>query len=135
MISTALLTVSSKNYPGGNALLKLHQLEHLSSPLNIHIDVYSAQTGVSRFIELSPYWKYNKTEGLTRGSQDILQFSHLLVEAEDIEERLAYFKTHEILVSEEGFAGIDFAWNRVPPISIKTEPKVLVLRKIKHSVS
>lgn len=135
VISTALLIVSSKNYPGGNALVKLHQLEHLSSPLNIHIDVYSAQTGVSRFLELSPYWKYNKTEGLTKGSQDVLEFSHLLVEAEDVEKRLAYFKTHEILVSEEGFSGIDFAWNRVPPISIKTEPKVLVLRKIRSVVN
>ncbi|ODN02533.1 putative Dol-P-Man:Man(7)GlcNAc(2)-PP-Dol alpha-1,6-mannosyltransferase [Orchesella cincta] len=135
VLSTAMLIVSSKNYPGGNALIKLHQLEHMSSPINVHIDVHSAQTGVSRFLELSPYWKYNKTEGLTRGGQEILQFSHLLVEAEDVEERLAYFKSHEILVSEEGYAGIDFLWNRVPPVSIKTEPKVLVLRKNKSAVS
>lgn len=135
VISTAFLIVASKNYPGGNALLKLHQLEHFSSPVNVHIDVYSAQTGVSRFLELSPMWKYNKTEGLERGGEEIRQFTHLLVEAEDVNERLAYFKTHEILVSEEGFAGIDFAWNRVPPISIKSEPKVLVLRRIDHSGS
>lgn len=48
VLSTGSLIISSKNYPGGNALLAMHRLEDVDSKLNIHIDVYSAQTGVSR---------------------------------------------------------------------------------------
>jgi len=48
-VSTAMLVVSSKNYPGGSALYKMQQLEDCtSSHVNVHIDVFSAQTGVSR---------------------------------------------------------------------------------------
>jgi alpha-1,6-mannosyltransferase len=57
VLSTGFLIVSTKNYPGGNALLALHSWESTNSPVNVHIDVYSAQTGVSRFLELSPHWK------------------------------------------------------------------------------
>jgi alpha-1,6-mannosyltransferase len=50
VFSTALLIVSSKNYPGGSALYKMHQLEECLSDgkVEVHIDVFSAQTGVSR---------------------------------------------------------------------------------------
>ncbi|KAG0431398.1 hypothetical protein HPB47_021814, partial [Ixodes persulcatus] len=51
-----LLYISSYNYPGGHALKKLHELEAGFPVANIHIDVYSAQTGVSRFGELNPHW-------------------------------------------------------------------------------
>jgi len=97
--------------------------------LNIHIDVYSAQTGVSRFLELSPNWKYNKTEGLPRGGNELQSFTHLLVGTELVEDRLTYFNTHDILVSQDGFSGIDFSFRRVPPVQIKSEPKVIVLKK------
>lgn len=50
VLSTGFLIVSSKNYPGGNALLAMHRLEDSFTNLNIHIDVHSAQTGVSRWV-------------------------------------------------------------------------------------
>ena len=54
--STGMLIASSKNYPGGNALLKLQDIEPATSKVNLHIDVYAAQTGISRFLEVSPNW-------------------------------------------------------------------------------
>jgi alpha-1,6-mannosyltransferase len=81
--STALLTISSLNYPGGTALTSLH--EHASHwPSQQHVNVYmdnlATQTGVTRFLEQhsSPQtildvlesqqalknrtWRYDKTE-------------------------------------------------------------------------
>ncbi|GBM46008.1 hypothetical protein AVEN_134079-1, partial [Araneus ventricosus] len=57
MCATVLiLNISSHNYPGGVAMANLHEIEMGAKDLNIHIDVYSAQTGVSRFTELDPSW-------------------------------------------------------------------------------
>ncbi|CAG7725517.1 unnamed protein product [Allacma fusca] len=133
VFSTGMLIVSSKNYPGGNALLKLHQVESLDSKLNLHIDVYSAQTGISRFMELSPNWRYNKSEIIVPGSEEMMEFTHLIVGAEDIQSRYMYYKTHETIISVEGYSGIDMNLNRFPPIRIKTETLVLVLRKLPKS--
>lgn len=57
VFSTGSLIVSSKNYPGGSALVKLQQMEPLNANMNVHIDVYAAQTGISRFLEASPHWR------------------------------------------------------------------------------
>ncbi len=72
--------VSSLNYPGGVALVSLHQYAtpafvrgpsgllrgqkwnvcSSDEPLRVHIDVLPAMTGVSRFGELEACWVYNK---------------------------------------------------------------------------
>lgn len=78
---------------------------------------------------MNPNWSYSKTEGLPRGGKRLQEFSHLLVGEETTENRLTYFKTHDILVSQDGFVGIDFSWRRRPPVIVKTEPTVLVFRK------
>jgi len=130
VVSTGMLIVSSKNYSGGTALLKLHKIESLDARLNIHIDVYAAQTGVSRFLEISPAWKYNKSETVLPGSKDMFDFTHIILEADNVDNRYAYYDTHEILITVDGFTGIDFNVYRFPPIRIKSETKVLVLRKL-----
>lgn len=56
--SSLLLTVARTNYPGGGALLKLHSIERNEMNVNVHIDVLTAQTGVSRFTEMNSYWRY-----------------------------------------------------------------------------
>lgn len=80
-------------------------------------------------MELHNNWIYNKTEGHPRGGKELQTFSHLLVGEDTVENRLVYFKTHDILVSQDGFVGIDFSLKRVPPVHIKSEPMVLVLRR------
>lgn len=75
--STALLHVSSLNYPGGEALARLHARAHGEKEvLSVHLDNLACQTGVSRFLERPPprtlsgdagrnqtLWVYDKTEG------------------------------------------------------------------------
>lgn len=57
VISTGFVFVSRQNYPGGTALMELHQMESPLAPVNVHIDVHSAQTGISRFTQIRNHWK------------------------------------------------------------------------------
>jgi alpha-1,6-mannosyltransferase len=80
--STAILGISSLNYPGGEALYALHNgIKHPSKPhFNVYFDNLACQTGVTRFLENhrgpqtvldvleaqatlnSRNWTYDKTE-------------------------------------------------------------------------
>lgn len=124
-----LLHISSHNYPGGHALKKLHELEAGLPVANVHVDVYSAQTGVSRFGELNPHWRYNKTEGLSPG--DLQRFSHLLVEGRSLQSSsvLTHRDTHELLAAIEGYSHVRLNYARFPPVVVRTRPRVLVLRR------
>lgn len=52
-----LLCVAGSNYPGGLAIAKLHRLERDSiEPVHVHIDMLTAQTGVSRFTQTNASW-------------------------------------------------------------------------------
>lgn len=69
--STALLALSSLNYPGATALSSLHtSIPHPPSPhLAVHADNLACQTGVTRFLEAQDTqqhtWTYDKTEDPT----------------------------------------------------------------------
>jgi alpha-1,6-mannosyltransferase len=61
--STIMLGISSLNYPGGEALFKLHELvvhssnsssEQTQRTVNVHMDVLACMTGVSRFQQDDP---------------------------------------------------------------------------------
>ena len=55
-MTSGLLYVSSLNYPGGEAIQRLHLLEAASpspGPVTVHLDVFTCQTGVSRFTQVS----------------------------------------------------------------------------------
>jgi alpha-1,6-mannosyltransferase len=52
MISGFILYVSSMNYYGGDALMKLHDQIPKDGKFNIHIDPESAMNGINRFLEL-----------------------------------------------------------------------------------
>ena len=55
-MTSGLLYVSSLNYPGGEAIHRLHLLEAASpspGPVAVHLDVFTCQTGVSRFTQVS----------------------------------------------------------------------------------
>ena len=78
--SGAMLFVSRLNYPGGEALSRLHELaEGESGVVRVHMDTLSCMTGITRFLEKRPppvsadgnwehgeaLWVYDKTENQT----------------------------------------------------------------------
>lgn len=63
--SGLFLHVSSKNYPGGDALQLLHRLKATDSDLegaSVWLDNLACQTGITRFLQLRSDWLYDKTE-------------------------------------------------------------------------
>ncbi|KAK3818556.1 MAG: Alg9-like mannosyltransferase family-domain-containing protein [Benniella sp.] len=87
LASLAQSWISSYNYPGGQALLRLHELElGQFVAATVHIDGAAAETGCSRFGELasasspnlhSTPWTYSKDESHTH-RRDYLNYTHLL---------------------------------------------------------
>ncbi|KAJ2083482.1 hypothetical protein H4R24_000755 [Coemansia sp. RSA 988] len=67
--------VSSLNYPGGHALALLHSIDQMPNA-SVHIDAYSAMTGVTRFGQCRLDWKYDKSEDLMPSQYQ--SFTHLL---------------------------------------------------------
>jgi hypothetical protein len=82
--------VSSHNYPGGNAMtffngdykLEMEKNELMPSPY-IHVDVYPAMTGITRFSYTNEEigWKYNRTEHLS--DSDMMVYTHLFSDRND----------------------------------------------------
>ncbi|KAI4171478.1 MAG: hypothetical protein LQ343_004216 [Gyalolechia ehrenbergii] len=89
LASTFMLAVSRLNYPGADALYRLHtivptqgvqyQTKHNTAVVNVHMDTLACMTGVTRFLQLPPppipdvsaleknatsglFWIYDKTE-------------------------------------------------------------------------
>lgn len=62
--SMGILYISSLNYPGGQALERLHALAgHTPGRVNVYMDNLACQTGVTRFLEKpDKNWQYDKTE-------------------------------------------------------------------------
>lgn len=56
-ISVFLLYISGTNYPGGEALQRLHQLEPIQSNNSVHIANLAAQSGVTRFLQTRDNWR------------------------------------------------------------------------------
>ncbi len=118
------VAASRLNYPGAAALHVAHRLGDLASrpgasarPAYVHIGVDAAMSGVSRFLERPPPWRYSKREGLDPAT-GYRPFNFALTAA-DVE--LPGFAVAHV---EEGFAGISLR----PPY-LKTEPKIKVLRR------
>ena len=136
-----MLKVSHHNYPGGEALLKLHHIEDQRSNLVVHIDNYAAQTGVSRFGQLNDNtthsstfanWIYDKTENL---SLDTLlktsNFTHMLVESEDdLDKAIKTNKNIDVLDTIDAFAGLRMDYkNWHVPITIEKRRAILILKR------
>ncbi|KAJ9588694.1 hypothetical protein L9F63_018008, partial [Diploptera punctata] len=131
VFSVFLLCIAGTNYPGGVAIVRLNRLAKSEPFVYVHIDVLTAQTGVSRFTQDNPSWRYSKAENLTSGSEDMMLFTHLLVEAKSkySQNLKPYLKTHEILDSVEGFSHVALNYNSFPPIRIKTKPLIFILKR------
>ncbi|XP_043271991.1 probable Dol-P-Man:Man(7)GlcNAc(2)-PP-Dol alpha-1,6-mannosyltransferase isoform X2 [Venturia canescens] len=132
IFSMFLLCVAGSNYPGGLAIARLHRLERESNiPVSVHIDVLTAQTGVSRFTQTNSKWTYSKQENLTFDDPEILKFTHLLMEAKSrySPNIKPYLKTHDILDSVDAFSHIALNYNFIPPIKIKTKPTIFIMKR------
>jgi alpha-1,6-mannosyltransferase len=73
--------ISSKNYPGAEAIFKLHErADRSNSTFLVHLDVAPCQTGISRFLESHPRIQYDKKENVT----DFLRFTHRITDKKSI---------------------------------------------------
>ncbi|XP_071033742.1 dol-P-Man:Man(7)GlcNAc(2)-PP-Dol alpha-1,6-mannosyltransferase [Parasteatoda tepidariorum] len=130
--TSLMLNISYYNYPGGFAVNKLHEVESGLQDVNVHFDVFSCQTGVSRFSEVNPRWKYNKSEELSLKSLEIMQFTHLLVEwTDDIGHNDAfYLRTHSVINITNAYSHWTLEPSMYPPIQVHVKPKILLLKRI-----
>jgi len=133
MASTTLLYVSSLNYPGGQAIRLIHQLEgdRGSSPISVHLDVLACQTGVSRFTQEAPGWLYDKTEDLSE--EELGRFSHLVVAGQHkyTLQLKPFLETHQFIGQVESFSGVKFNYTQFPPVTVETKPALYILKKNK----
>jgi alpha-1,6-mannosyltransferase len=84
-ISIGLLYISSLNYPGGEALARLHEVAPKEPvlPIRVYLDNLACQTGVSRFQQIQPLWQYDKTEDEAKLLDPLFwqQFDYVLAES------------------------------------------------------
>lgn len=119
--------ISSKNYPGGIGMLEASHYLRDKKEVHMHIDVFTAMNGCSRFLELNPSWTYDKKENLL--GSDYLKFTHLLSD-----NHVADF---EIIHEVKGYAGLSFEVprtksdfiERFPYFQIKEETKIFLLQR------
>jgi len=126
LVTGLLLFISYHNYPGGVALQRLHTLlENHTEPCHVHISVAAAQTGVSRFGEISPSWGYFKTENLDDDSPEMLRFSHLLTEPPC--NRME--RSHLLLDEVKGFDRVSLDLKRFPFFFPIMASKICILER------
>lgn len=116
--------ISSKNYPGAEALLWL-QRNVPEEDCMVHIDPYTAMNGCSRFLELRESWKFDKAENLN--VEDYKRYTHLLAETP-----ISGFETFHTIY---GFSGISvkrpsFSSIFENPVRLEMNQKVHILKKI-----
>ncbi|SMQ50812.1 unnamed protein product [Zymoseptoria tritici ST99CH_3D7] len=104
-ISLASLYISSLNYPGGEALSRLHKLapQEPRLPIHVYLDNLACQTGVSRLQQTHPGWWYDKTEDEAKLVKSTFwkQFDYVL--AEKPEKVIGNWKEIDTI---NGFAGV-----------------------------
>ncbi|KAF7991583.1 hypothetical protein HCN44_008954 [Aphidius gifuensis] len=127
-----MICVAGTNYPGGTALSRLIRIERDNDyPVSVHIDTLAACTGVSRFTQTNPKWRYSKNESINYEDPEILQFTHLLMEAKSkySPNIKPYLRTHEIVESVDGFSHIALNYKGIPPVKIKTKPMIFIMKR------
>ncbi|XP_055851262.1 probable Dol-P-Man:Man(7)GlcNAc(2)-PP-Dol alpha-1,6-mannosyltransferase isoform X2 [Episyrphus balteatus] len=126
-----LLVVSSTNYPGGVAMSRLHRIEANASNVSIHISNLAAQSGVSRFMEIRSDWSYDKKENLSFIETDMINYSHLLVEAKSKFNNDWTFlqENYETIEFVDCFSSIGIQYNSLLPVKVKTKPCIGIMKR------
>nr|CAB3485301.1 unnamed protein product [Digitaria exilis] len=76
--SAVTFMASYNNYPGGYAIKALHEADSSGNEKMVHIDAFTAMSGVSRFCENEYPWRYSKEEGLSVEEFQERNFTYLL---------------------------------------------------------
>eukprot|EP00057_Strongylocentrotus_purpuratus_P020934 XP_011675408.1 PREDICTED: dol-P-Man:Man(7)GlcNAc(2)-PP-Dol alpha-1,6-mannosyltransferase [Strongylocentrotus purpuratus] len=126
IVATAsMLVVSHYNYPGGDVMHQIHQLV----PPNADYGKSHQMTGSE------DYYMYDKTEALSPGGPEMMQFSHLCIGApSEKSPSLAWYKqTHRVLTFAEGYAGIQRPSTLrelvIKPPTLILEPQIFILER------
>ena len=112
--------------------MTLHEVEKTreNDLVKIHLDVYSAQTGISRFLQQNSQWKYDKTEDLNE--EDLIRnFDFLLVQAGPEEMKVLDLKRHVKVGEILGFKGVTLvSFTRFPFLKVDFAPAVTILKRL-----
>jgi len=131
LVSCGLVYVSSLNYPGGQALAKLHSIERFEEKyVKVHMDVASCQSGVSRFGEENPNWIYDKTENLL--VEDLLSrdYTHLLILESDYMSSMSELQNEfNVIHKSEGLESIKRIWPFRYPTFSNDKTSILLLQR------
>ena len=108
-----MLAVSRLNYPGAEALNRLHELAaNDTGVVKVHMDTLACMTGVTRFMERAPpvlgdaqgaFWVYDKTEDEERLLDPLFWegFDYALAERPE-----RVIGSWHVLATVEGYAGV-----------------------------
>lgn len=111
--SFTMLAVSRLNYPGADALKRLHTIaDGTKKTVNVHMDTLTCMTGVTHFLENPPpeefsnatIWHYDKTEDTDRLLDPTfwLQFDFVLAESPE-----RVIGKWEVVDTVNAYAGLD----------------------------
>ncbi|CAL8098513.1 unnamed protein product [Calicophoron daubneyi] len=129
--SMLLLLAARRNYPGGEALVRLNHWPGLMAKQSVHVHVcnLAAQTGITRFLEEHSHWVYNKTERI-ESNVEVLEgsnFTHLISEIKP-KEMLQISHLFKELFEVLGYDGVTFQKSWIP-INFRTAPKLFVYER------
>ena len=149
--SICLVGVSSLNYPGGPALLKLQEYMKTSSPsLKVHLDNLSCQTGVTRFLQgggkigasqdIERSWLFDKTENSTRLGDAEFWDSFDFALAEQFTEPPGNWRRLDVIDSLQGLSFTEgtpaghMLCQQLLPSSEKSEQMCLLIRNLENFI-
>lgn len=73
--------------------------------------------------------RYEKREDVQPGSERMLAYTHLLVEAAPAQ-LAPYRDTHRVLASVPGTTGLSLNLSRLPPFDVKLQTKLVLLERL-----
>lgn len=136
-IALVMFQVSRLNYPGGEALFTLHEIEKNEPYVYVHMDADTAMTGASLYGQSNPNWSYSKNE--THKTQDDFleaRYTHIITSKPELFDTSLF----EIIDETYGLDKVQLksvdAYKRsiqnhdISPIEFRMSPKLYTLRLI-----